>query len=54
VEDFPYATAAAFRTALKDRFAQINKSGSGYTLDELQRQFAYVSSAGAHFHLAGR
>lgn len=38
---FPYATAAAFRTALKDRFAQISKSGSGYTLDELQRQFAY-------------
>lgn len=38
---FPYATAAAFRTALKDRFAEIARSGSGYTVDELQRQFAY-------------
>lgn len=41
VEGFPYATGAAFRTALKDRFAEIAKSGTGYTVNELQRQFAY-------------
>lgn len=40
-ELLPYATAAAFRSALKDRFALISKSDSGYTLDELHRQFAY-------------
>lgn len=38
---FPYATAEAFRTALKDRFAAIAKAGAGYRVDELQRQFAY-------------
>jgi len=38
---FPYATAAAFRTALKDRFAAIAKVDDRYTVDELQRQFAY-------------
>lgn len=41
VEGFPYATVAAFRTALKDRFAEIAKSGPGYTVNELQPQFAY-------------
>jgi len=38
---FPYASAAAFRTALRDRFAVIAKSETRYPLDELQRQFAY-------------
>lgn len=38
---FPYASAAAFRTALRDRFAVIAKSETRYSLDELQRQFAY-------------
>jgi len=38
---FPYATAAAFRTALRDRFAVIAKTETRYSLDELQRQFAY-------------
>jgi hypothetical protein len=37
----PYATAAAFRTALKDRFTAIAKADRRYTVDELQRQFAY-------------
>jgi hypothetical protein len=37
----PYATAAAFRTALKDRFTAIAKDDRRYTVDELQRQFAY-------------
>lgn len=37
----PYSSAAAFRTALRDRFAAIAKADSRYTLDELQRQFAY-------------
>lgn len=41
MEAFPYATSASFRAALRDRFAQISKGGAGYTLDELQRQFAY-------------
>jgi hypothetical protein len=54
-ETFPYSTAAAFRTALKDRFAEISRSRSDYTVDELQRQFAYdralariFTSADAH------
>jgi len=38
---FPYASAAAFRTVLRDRFAVIAKSETRYSLDELQRQFAY-------------
>jgi hypothetical protein len=38
---FPYASAAAFRTALRDRFAAIAKAETRYSLDELQRQFAY-------------
>lgn len=38
---FPYASATSFRTALKDRFAAIVKTDSRYTLDELQRRFAY-------------
>ena len=41
---FPYASAAAFRTALRDRFAGIAKSETRYSLDELQRQFAYDRS----------
>ena len=36
-----YATAAAFRTALKDRFHDIASVDAGYSLAELQRQFAY-------------
>jgi hypothetical protein len=39
--DFPYATAAAFRNALKDLFSEIAKSDSGFSIGELQRQFAY-------------
>lgn len=38
---FPYGSAAAFRAALKDRFAAIAKADDRYTVDELQRQFAY-------------
>ena len=38
---FPYGSAAAFRTALRDRFAAIGKADTRYLLDELQRQFAY-------------
>jgi len=38
---FPYASATAFRTALRDRFAAIAKAETRYSLDELQRQFAY-------------
>lgn len=38
---FPHASAAAFRTALRDRFAVITKSETRYSPDELQRQFAY-------------
>ena len=38
---FPYGSAAAFRTALRDRFAEIAKADTRYSLDELQRQFAY-------------
>jgi hypothetical protein len=38
---FPYASAAAFRTALRDRFAVLAKAETRYSLDELQRQFAY-------------
>ena len=38
---FPYTSAAALRTALRDRFAAIAKAETRYSLDELQRQFAY-------------
>jgi len=38
---FPCATAGAFRAALKDRFADIAKAEARFTVDELQRQFAY-------------
>jgi hypothetical protein len=38
---FPYTTAAAFRAALKDRFTDIATTDTRYTVDELQRQFAY-------------
>ena len=36
-----YETPSAFRTALKDRFGQIARADRRYSLDELQRQFAY-------------
>lgn len=36
-----YETPSAFRRALKDRFGQIARTDRRYTLDELQRQFAY-------------
>jgi hypothetical protein len=39
-EPFPYATAAAFRAALRDRLSGLARAG-GHGLDELQRQFAY-------------
>jgi hypothetical protein len=38
---FPYTTATAFRTALKERFGQIARTDRRYRLHELQRQFAY-------------
>ena len=38
---FPYGSAAAFCTALRDRFAAIAKADTRYSLDELQRQFAH-------------
>lgn len=38
---FRYETPSAFRKALKDRFGQIARADRGYSLDELQRQFAY-------------
>lgn len=38
---FPYGSVAAFGTALRDRFAAIAKADIRYSLDELQRQFAY-------------
>lgn len=38
---FPYRSAMAFRTALRDRFAAIAQTDARYSLDELQRQFAY-------------
>lgn len=34
-------SAAAFRTALRDRFVTIARAETRYSLDELQRQFAY-------------
>lgn len=37
----PYTSAAAFRTALKALFAAIAKQDPRYTVNELQRQFAY-------------
>ena len=39
--ELPYATAAAFRTALKVRFTEIAKHDSRFSVAELQRQFAY-------------
>lgn len=39
-DSFPYATAAAFRVALRDRLSSLARVG-GHGLDELQRQFAY-------------
>jgi len=41
VSKLPYLDAAAFRAALKARFAVIAKQDSRYTVNELQRQFAY-------------
>jgi Nucleotidyl transferase AbiEii toxin, Type IV TA system len=38
---FPYASAAAFRSALRDRLAALAKQQGTHGLDELQRQFAY-------------
>lgn len=38
---FPYRTAASFRTALKDRLTTIANGDDRYTVNELQRQFAY-------------
>lgn len=38
---FRYDTPSAFRKALKDRFGQIARADRRYSLDELQRQFAY-------------
>lgn len=38
---FRYETPSAFRSALKDRFGQIARADRRYSLDELQRQFAY-------------
>jgi hypothetical protein len=34
---FPYTSAAAFRPALRDRFAAIAKTETRYSLDERQR-----------------
>ncbi len=39
--EFPYRSPAAFRAALKARFAAITKQDPRYTVNELQRQFAY-------------
>jgi hypothetical protein len=36
-----YDTPSAFRKALKDRFGHIARADRRYSLDELQRQFAY-------------
>jgi hypothetical protein len=36
-----YATAAAMRAGLRDRFAAMVSAGTGHRLDQLQRQFAY-------------
>lgn len=41
---FPYRTAASFRTALKDRLTAIANGDDRYTVNELQRQFAYDRS----------
>lgn len=38
---FPYRTAASFRAALKDRLTAIANGDDRYTVNELQRQFAY-------------
>jgi len=38
---FRYGTAAAFRTALRDRFTAIAGGDDRYPVDELARQFAY-------------
>jgi hypothetical protein len=37
----PYATAAAFRAAVKARFSDIAKNDSRFSVAEPQRQFAY-------------
>ncbi|MGH3923827.1 MAG: nucleotidyl transferase AbiEii/AbiGii toxin family protein [Pseudonocardiaceae bacterium] len=37
----PYTSAVAFRAALKARFTVIAKQDPRYTVNELQRQFAY-------------
>jgi hypothetical protein len=39
-EEFPYRTATAFRTALRDRLTTLARSGT-HSLDDLQRQLAY-------------
>lgn len=39
--EFPYNSAAAFRTALKVKFIEITKHDPLFSLAELQRQFAY-------------
>lgn len=39
--ELPYATAAAFRTALKVKFTEIAKHDPRFSVAELQRQFAY-------------
>lgn len=38
--EFPYATAGALRTSLKDRLSAV-AARTGYPLTEVQRQFAY-------------
>jgi hypothetical protein len=37
----PYASAVAFRAALRARLSAVAKASGGHGLDELQRQFAY-------------
>ena len=39
--EFAYATAAAFRTALKVKFTEIIKHDPRFSVAELQRQFVY-------------
>lgn len=39
--EFPYSSAGAFRAALKARFTAIAEQDRRYTVNELQRQFAY-------------
>jgi hypothetical protein len=40
-EELPYRTAAALRTALRDRLAKLAHTNTTHGLDELQRQLAY-------------